>query len=286
MARRSWDDPWTHYAESKPLPAEDGIATSRRRGAMAATWWSQRFVEILESYGLGARMRRGRRYARSGQVLSVDVSTGLVAAQVQGSRRKPYLVTIRAAPPSDRAWRAVEDVLRSRVGFVARLLAGEMPPELEEACASAGAALFPEAWPELDTRCSCPDWEDPCKHLAAVLYVFADQLDADPWLLLAFRGRTREELLAHLEAAPGAQRADGLPSWWPLVPGSTRLHDVRWHAPTALPPLSSAAALARLEPLDVTERGAPLAEFLAAAYPVLVAGEAFDTTSGGDRPAS
>ena len=83
MAGRGWNDPWNRYPESVPLPTKDGIATSKQRGAMAGTWWSKRFVEVLESYGLGGRMGRGRRYARSGQVMSLDVQAGLLVAQVQ-----------------------------------------------------------------------------------------------------------------------------------------------------------------------------------------------------------
>lgn len=270
MPRRSWDDPWNRYPESRPIPTTDGIATTRQRGAMASTWWSKRFTEVLESYGLGARMQRGRRYARSGQVLSIDVTPGLLVAQVQGSRRTPYMVSIRPAAVADSAWDRLEEVLRSRVGFVARLLAGEVPVELEEACDDAGIDLFPQRWSQLQAACSCPDWENPCKHLAAVLYVFADQLDADPWLLLAWRGRSRDELLAHLDALSPTARTDGLPVWWPLVPGGTDLERIRWRPPTPSPPAEPAAVLDRLPDLDATVAGTPATQLLAGAYETLI----------------
>lgn len=270
MPRRSWDDPWNRYPESRPIPAEGGIATRKARGAMAATWWSRRFTEVLESYGLGARMQRGRRYARSGQVLSIDVTPGLLVAQIQGSRRTPYVASIRSTPVPDRAWQQLEEVVRARVGFVARLLAGEVPDELEAACADAGIDLFPDRWSRLQANCSCPDWENPCKHLAAALYVFADQLDGDPWLLLTWRGRTRDELLAHLDALAPAGRSDGLPVWWPLVPDTTDLDRLRWRPPTASPPVTAHAALSRLGDLDAAVGGTPVCELLAGAYPTLV----------------
>lgn len=268
--RRSWDDPWNRYPESRPIPTVDGIATSKQRGAMASTWWSKRFTDVLESYGLGTRMQRGRRYARAGQVLSIDVTPGLLVAQIQGSRRTPYLASIRSRQPDEAAWERVEQALRSRVGFVARLLAGEVPPDLEAACAEAGLDLFPDRWSQLQANCSCPDWENPCKHLAAVLYVFADQLDADPWLLLTWRGRTREQLLAHLDALSPTGRADGLPVWWPLVPGGTDIDGLRWRPPVASPPAAPDAILARLHPLDATFDDTPIVERVAAAYPALV----------------
>src|SRR3546814_9359687 len=113
---------------------------------MADTWWSKRFTGGLESYGLCAWMQRGRRCARSGQGLSVDVTPGLLVAQIQGSRRTPYVASIRSAAVPEHCWTQLEEALRSRVGFVARLLAGEVPPELEAACADAGIDLFPEQW--------------------------------------------------------------------------------------------------------------------------------------------
>ena len=183
-----------------PLPAADGLATSKQRGAMAATWWSRRFVDVLESYGLGTRMQRGRRYARAGQVLSFDVQPGIIVAQVQGSRRTPYVVTVAVAQPTAEQWASVDAALASRVGFVARLLAGEVPADLEDVFRDAAVELFPPSWSTLDARCSCPDWENPCKHIAAVLYLFADRLDGDPWLLLAWRGRGRDQLLDPLRA--------------------------------------------------------------------------------------
>jgi uncharacterized Zn finger protein len=277
MAGRSWDDPWHQYPESRPLPAVDGIATSKQRGAMASTWWSKRFIDVLDSYGLGTRMQRGRRYARSGQVLSLEVTPGLVVAQVQGSPRTPYLVSIRAAVPSAKAWTKLQDALQARIGFVARLLDGEVPSELEDACADAGIALFPSMWSQLTPTCNCPDWENPCKHLAAVLYVFADQLDDDPWLLFTWRGRTRDELLAHLDALSPAAGDHGLPAWWPLLPGRTQLDRVRWQSPTASPPDPAHRVLDRLAPLDLSHADTPIEEHLVVAYLVLT-----DPDHGGD----
>src|SRR5580658_6344392 len=117
-----WDDEWTSYPPSVPLRAEGGIASSKRRGAMAESWWSKRFTAVLESYGLGGRMQRGRRYARTGQVLSLAVRTAVITAQVQGSRRNPYLVTVSLPEPTSEQWTDVLEAMTAKVGFVARLL--------------------------------------------------------------------------------------------------------------------------------------------------------------------
>src|SRR4051794_20237353 len=221
--RRSGSSGERWYPPSKPLPAEDGIATSKQRGEMASTWWSKRFVAVLESYGLGGRMQRGRRYARTGQVLDLDVRPGVLSARVQGSRPDPYNVTIRLPEPTRRQWAAIESAMSHKVGFVARLLAGELPAELEDVFHVAGVALFPTSYRQLQCQCSCPDWGDPCKHLAAVLYVLADQLDADPWLALAWRGRTRDQLIEHFPLASRSPSQgpdlDPVAPWWPFAPG-------------------------------------------------------------------
>jgi len=274
MPRRDWDDAWHPYPESVPLPAE-GIVTSKQRGAMAATWWSKRFVEVLESYGLGARMRRGRRYARSGQVLTLEVRTGLIAAQVQGSRRTPYLVTVTAPAPSPAQWAAVDAAMRAKVGFVARLLAGEMPPELEDVFAAAGVPLFPSSYGDLRADCSCPDWENPCKHIAAVLYVFADRLDADPWLALAWRGRSRDDVLGHLHESSVARVAP----WWPFAHGP--LPDLPERRDEIVTPDDPAVVLDAMERMTVMVRGVPLTELLRPLYEHIVhAGEGSSEDDG------
>lgn len=266
--RRAWDDRWRTYPASKPRPTDGGISTRKQRGAMADTWWSQRLVELLDSYGLGARMQRGRRYARQGQLVSFDVQPGFVVAQVQGSRRAPYVVNVAFTVLDEAQWGAVQREIESTLQFAARLLAGEVPAELEAVFDRAGVPLLPRRWSDLRASCSCPDWENPCKHIAAVLYVLADRLDDDPWLLLLWRGRTRDEVLAHLGADSDA-RAEVAP-WWPLVPGAPLPVDTGARDPWA--EVDTSNTLTRLGPLDVEVRRRAVTELLAPAYEQLVEG--------------
>jgi len=270
MAPRRRDDRWHRYPESVPLPADGGLATSKQRGAIAASWWSRRFVDVLESYGLGSRMQRGRRYARAGQVLSFDVQAGMVVARVQGSRRTPYVVTVAAAQPTGDQWASVDAALASRVGFVARLLAGEVPADLEDVFRGASVDLFPASWSTLDARCSCPDWENPCKHIAAVLYLFADRLDDDPWLLLAWRGRSRDQLLDPMRARGGGAATSGstVAPWWPFADGARLPAGLTDDRDVALiePPDPPDAVLWRLAVLDVDVRGEQVHGLVSAAY--------------------
>ena len=83
-----------------------------------------------------------------------------------------------------------------------------MPAEIEEVFADCGTPLFPKSARDLDMTCSCPDWEVPCKHLAAVCYVLAEAFDDDPFAMLAWRGKGRDELLAALRRLTGGSRAE------------------------------------------------------------------------------
>jgi hypothetical protein len=181
------------------------------------------------------------------------------------------VVSIAAAPPSPEQWAHVDAELAARVGFVARLMAGEVPPDLEDVFDAASVALFPRAWAQLDSTCSCPDWENPCKHIAAVLYVFADQLDADPWLLLEWRGRTRDQVLAPLRADVDA--GSPVAPWWPFGPGPLPASVLGGDDPSGVigdSPEVADAVLARLAALPVEVRGTPFAQLLRAAYGALV----------------
>ena len=197
------------YPPSRPRKAAGGIKARSKRGQIGERWWSRRFVDVLESYGLATRLSRGRSYARSGQVLTLDIGTGHVTANVQGSRVKPYRVRLTVDPLTTAQWQRVEEALAARAVFRARLLAGEMPAEIEEVFAGCGTPLFPKSASGLEMSCSCPDWEVPCKHIAAVCYVLAEAFDDDPFAMLAWRGKGREELLAALRRLTGGRDLGG-----------------------------------------------------------------------------
>lgn len=192
---------------SKPRAVEGGLVARSARGAIGEHWWSRRFLEVLESFALGSRLTRGKNYARRGQVLSLEVAPGVVRASVQGSRRTPYKVSIALAAFSEMVWAKVEVALAEQAIHSARLLAGEMPHDLEEVFAAAGAPLFPQRANDLNLSCPCPDWEVPCKHLAATFYLLAERFDDDPFTILLWRGRRREALLNRLRELRGSDTA-------------------------------------------------------------------------------
>jgi uncharacterized Zn finger protein len=190
---------FTYFPRSTPLETKGGIKAQSRRGAFAASWWAQRWVSVLESFHIGARLARGRSYARRGQVISIEIGRGFVKAAVQGSRRQPYAVLIEVKTLSAAAWKELARELAERPLFAAKLLAGEMPHEIEEVFNEAGLSLFPQRRNDLDTDCSCPDWSNPCKHIAAVFYLLGEEFDRDPFLIFKLRGISREELIGLLE---------------------------------------------------------------------------------------
>src|SRR5712671_7629350 len=201
---------WEDWPPARPIRVEGGIKARSKRGAIGEQWWSRRFIGVLESYGMSGRLARGRSYARAGQVLDFELSQGKVTARVQGSRVRPYQVRIGVLPLTTAQWRRVLDKLASQALFRAKLLAGEMPHEIEEVFAECGTPLFPRSPADLDMHCSCPDWEVPCKHLAAVCYVLAEEFDRDPFGMLAWRGKARDELLAALRGkSPGSPGSPG-----------------------------------------------------------------------------
>ena len=201
MARRRsgyYDSYWPSYTPTRPIAVEDGIRAKSKRGKFVENWWADRWIQALKSVMDANRLRRGRSYARKGQVLEIELETGHISARVQGSRRTPYKVSIDLQPLSDRQWDKVFDALAEQAIFSAQLLNGEMPPDIEEVFGAVQVPLFPASRGDLKTDCSCPDWANPCKHIAAVYYLLGERFDADPFLLFELRGRSKEEAMAAL----------------------------------------------------------------------------------------
>lgn len=199
MSRRSRYG-WYHSTPKEP-PPERGI----RMKKAGTTWWGQRWIEALENaLGAGAeRLARGRTYARAGRTHDLVVKGGKVTARVTGSRATPYKITIDLTEFSAPAWKQAIDALAKKAQYSAELLAGQMPQAIDEVFVEAGMSLFPKHRADLRTTCSCPDWGDPCKHVAATHYVLGEALDRDPFLLFELRGRTKDQVLDALRAARG-----------------------------------------------------------------------------------
>jgi uncharacterized Zn finger protein len=294
---------WERFAPARPIPVKGGLTTRSRRGAIGETWWSKRFLAAVESALPGGRSTRGKSYARQGQVVDLTLGAGLIEARVQGTRPTPYRVRLAMPVATDHQWDRVTEALAAQAGHAARLLAGELPHEVEEVFAAVGVALFPSRAHRLSTDCTCPDWSNPCKHVAAVCYLVAEAFDRDPFDLLAWRGRDREALLLRLrqlrtseeEARTAADGGDALGStpapdapplaecllgFWKAGP---ELAEVRIRPEAAELP----AAVLRHLPRGLLEaRGRDVAELLEPAYADLAADAARRAVSPDRAPSS
>lgn len=188
---------WDWYPRSKPRRHANGIKAQSGR-QFGKTWWASKWLAALERLIDPARLSRGRSYARSGQVLNLDIKPGGVNSRVQGSRPSPYIVQIEIKPLSEREWERVADAMAAQAIFAAKLLAGEMPQNIQEVFAAENVNLFPASKGDLKTECSCPDWSNPCKHIAAVYYLLGEQFDADPFLLFRLRGKSKDKVIQML----------------------------------------------------------------------------------------
>lgn len=270
-----------YFPPSRPRAAKGGIRAQSKRGKFAETWWAKRWTAVLESFQIGGRLSRGRSYARRGQVLSIEVEKGRISARVQGSRPKPYDVEINVKPLGPAAWKKVAAAVAGQAVFASKLLSGEMPREMEDAFRAHDVSLFPERLNDLTTDCSCPDWSNPCKHVAAVYYLLGEEFDRDPFLIFRMRGMNRDEFMTLLGQNKVARRTEpaALPPE-PLVADPRTFYavgalpqDVAEYAPA----ISAGAGVTRRLGKFPFWRGAvPLIDFLDAAY-AAAAARATDT---------
>jgi uncharacterized Zn finger protein len=255
---------WYYYPKPKPRRPATGIKAQSKR--FGQTWWSGRWLAALERLIDPARLSRGRSYARSGQVLNLDIQAGRIESRVQGSAPRPYKVKIEITPLSEKDWNRVTDAMSQQAIFAAKLLAGEMPQNIEEAFSAAKVTLFPTSRGDLRTQCSCPDYSNPCKHTAAVYYLLGEQFDGDPFLLFRMRGKTKDEIMSMLrtrraqsaiaeeeQAAAAAEPSTPEEPIEPLEDDPDRF----WHGPGELVDLRMAITAPPIDAAPIKRLGSP-----------------------------
>jgi len=173
---------------------------------ISATWWGHRWIAALEhtSRDVVARLGRGRAYARDGHVHDLHIKSGAVTALVSDDELENYSVTLKLDVFDAKTWEQIIQSMHQQAIYVAQLLNGEMPKEINTLFRACGKSLFPINSHDIDSDCGCEDWANPCKHVAATHYVLGEALDTDPFLLFELRGRTKEQVLAalsHLRSA-------------------------------------------------------------------------------------
>ncbi|MGB3297973.1 MAG: SWIM zinc finger family protein [Phormidesmis sp.] len=174
------------------------------------TWWGQKFIEAIEDLTDAGRLSRGRSYARGRKVKSFEINNEVVSARVRGSvnpyfgvHKEPlYKTTITFKPFTQTQWSEAIALVSSKAGLISRLLLNEIPDNIEETFQQLDLNLLPSSQKDFKSKCSCPDYSNPCKHIAGVYYLVAAELDQDPFLLFSLRGLSRSALLAELAKSP------------------------------------------------------------------------------------
>ena len=177
------------------------------------TWWGKRFIEALEEFTESGRLGRGRSYARNGKIKNYDITNGKITAKVRGSvnpyfgvyKEPLYKTEIELKKISSKDWSKVISYLGSKASWVSKLLINEVPDNIESAFIKLNLHLLPHNSQDFTTHCSCPDWSNPCKHIAGVYYLIASELDQDPFLLFELRGISRSKLQQEFGKSPLGQ---------------------------------------------------------------------------------
>lgn len=242
------------------------------------TWWGQRFIAALEKIMDSGRLSRGRSYARGGKVKSFEIQDGSIQAQVRGSvnpyfgvyKEPLYITTIEFKTISPANWSAALAYIASKASLISRLMLNEMPDSIEDAFAKLDLHLLPHRHDDFKTTCSCPDWSNPCKHIAGVYYLLAAQLDRDPFLLFELRGLSRQSLQTELAKSPLGQALSAELALTTVAPEpeltyytrptvqssvtATSLKDF-WHGTKRLPQVVEAASQASVPAILVKKQG-------------------------------
>ncbi|MEI9913002.1 MAG: DEAD/DEAH box helicase [Bacteroidota bacterium] len=147
------------------------------------TWWGEQWLKALDRIDFTNRLDRGRSYANKGMVASIKITENMVQAKVKGSQPKPYDVAIIVPPYFDEEKKIFIDGIKSNPLALSQLLNRQLPQELMEIAEKNKIKIFPQSWQDIKLNCSCPDWAVPCKHLAAVIYTIANEIDQNPFLV-------------------------------------------------------------------------------------------------------
>ncbi len=264
-----------------------GIKLAASLEDLAQNWASARWLRLIEDAASGSTITAGLEYAQMGQARSFELRSGAVGARVQGTRQRAYETSLLIEPLPEEIWHGAEGQLLERTTHMARLAAGELPPNVEDIFAPLGARLFPASHEEITVRCDCrhdaPAW---CKHAVCVAYLFAQHLMREPLAMLSLRGCTMDELSERLRARRAvAGQGDAAPVYTPHLadladqpsPPLKAQIDEFWDCPKAPddvdlpidPPPVEHPLLRRLGQTPFTESRFPFVGLLATCYDLI-----------------
>lgn len=178
--------------------------------SIATTFWGKAWCDNLEAYSdFENRLPRGRTYIRNGSVIDLKIAEGKVTALVCGSSL--YRITIKIQPLAKQAWETIKKECAGKIDSLIELLQGRLSAGVMQIVTRQNSGLFPNP-KQIDLDCSCPDWADMCKHIAAALYGVGTRLDEQPNLLFLLRGVNPEELISAMSAMDATQQTSATSS--------------------------------------------------------------------------
>ncbi len=183
-----WDYGYRNFPKAAPRP---NAVKGKERKKFGITWWGRKWIELVESKGADQRMARGRAYARAERVFGIKLEIGSIVAKVEGSLGN-YSVRVKFRTLDEKRWAKIIEDIRDSPATLGTILNNEMPQDMKEVC---GLDPVPE---NFESKCSCPDYANPCKHIAALYYVLADEIDKAPQILFKLQGIEPETLFAGL----------------------------------------------------------------------------------------
>jgi len=174
------------------------------------TWWGQKFISALESFTDSGRLQRGRAYSGDSRILHFEITKGIATATIRGNvnpyfgvyKEPKYETEVKMTAIEAKDWTKIIANMSSKASVVAKLLLNEVPENIESSFTSVGKHLLPYSSKDFQTECSCPDYSNPCKHIAGLCYRLSSEFDEDPFLLFEMRGISKEDLQAELLKSP------------------------------------------------------------------------------------
>ena len=177
---------------------------------LTRTWWGKKFISALEACIDEGRLRRGKSYNSPYRILRFDIEDGVVKARVRGNinpyfgvlKEPKYRVSIQLKTIKKPTWRKIIKQIANNPAWLMKLFMREMPDDMEEVFVALKTHLLPGSSEDILSYCSCPDWANPCKHIAGVYFRVAELLDQNPFVLFELRGMKFDDLIRDLSSTP------------------------------------------------------------------------------------
>lgn len=238
--------PYVPVAERRAKAARELAKLGRKTGyqaspvvldgrKIATTFWGKAWCDNLEAYSDYAnRLPRGRTYVRNGSVVDLQISKGGVTARVSGSEL--YKIEIKIKPLAPGLWKAIQTECAGKIDSLIELLQGKLSSAVMQIVTRRERGLFPTP-KEIDLDCSCPDWAELCKHVAASLYGVGAKLDQNPGLLFLLRGVDPSDLISKASAAEAVRQTTATPGGVPAMSESevADVFGIELESPSASP---------------------------------------------------